>query len=146
MGIYDDLSKLDTVAPPPKWTSSSREQNTHINNKERILVDQSTDQSTKRPVNHPADRSTDQRSKVDTLGPIVDRPRAFYITQKVDRWLDEAVRYLRDNGIHKMDRSVLVNALIHNPDHFKPTSLEKIRQRLLDHLINKSLRRSKPTD
>lgn len=146
MGIYDDLSNLDTVSPSPKGTSTFREQNTHITNKKKILVDQLTGQSTKRPVNQPADRSTDQLSKVDTLGPIVDRPRAFYITQKVDRWLDEAVRHLRDKGIHKTDRSVLVNALIHNPDLFKPIALEKIRQRLLDHLTNKSLKRAQSTD
>ena len=146
MGIYDDLSKLDTESPTPKISSISRKQNRQITRKKRILVDQSTDQSTKRPVNRSTDRSTDQLSKVDTLGPIVDRPRAFYITQKVDRWLDEAVRYLRDKGIYKMDRSVLVNALIHNPDLYEPDSLEKMRQRLLAHLTNKSLKRAQSTD
>ena len=146
MGIYDDLSNLDTVSPPPKGTSTSWEQNTQITNKKRMLVDQSTGQSTKRPVNQPVDRSTDQLSKVDTLGPIVDRPRAFYITQKVDRWLDETVRHLRDIGIHKMDRSVLVNALLHNPHLYKPYSLDNIRKRLLAHLTNRSLKRAQSTD
>ena len=145
MGIYDDLSKLDTESPTSKISSKSKIQNRQITRKKRILVDQSTDQSTKRPVNRSTDRSTDQLSKVDTLGPIVDRPRAFYITQKVDRWLDEAVRYLRDKGIYKMDRSVLVNALIHNPDLYEPDSLEKIRKRLLAHLTNKSLKRVQST-
>ncbi len=146
MGIYDDLSKLDTESPTLKISSISRKQNRQITSKKRILVDQSTDQSTKRPVNRSTDRSIDQLSKVDTLGPIVDRPRAFYITQKVDRWLDEAVRYLRDKGIYKMDRSVLVNALTHNPDLNKPDSLEKMRQRLIAHLTNKSLKRAQSTD
>ena len=145
MGIYDDLSKLDTESHTSNISSISRKQNRQITRKKRILVDQSTDQSTKRPVNRSTDRSTDQLSKVDTLGPIVDRPRAFYITQKVDRWLDEAVRYLRDKGIYKMDRSVLVNALIHNPDLYEPDSLEKLRKRLLAHLTNKSLKRVQST-
>ena len=146
MGIYDDLSKLETVSPTPKISSISGKQNTQISRKKRILVDQSTNQSTERPVNRLTDQSIDQLRKVDTLGPIVDRPRAFYITQKVDRWLDETVRHLRDKGIHKMDRSVLVNALIHNPDLYKEDSLEKIRDRLLAHLTNKSLKRVRSTD
>ena len=114
------------------------------------LTDQSMDQSTNRSTDQPADHSTSQlitgTEDVDALGPVVDRPRAFYITDKVDRWLDEAVRYLKEKGLHKADRSVLINALLHDPNHYSPASLDKLRARLLAHLTNKSLKRVQSTE
>jgi hypothetical protein len=110
---------------------------------------QPTSQSTDRPIdqstNQSTDRSTDPLTDVDALGPVVERPHAFYITQKVDRWLDESARYLKEKGMHKADRSVVVNALLHDPKHFLPSSLDQIRARLLAHLTNKSLKRSQST-
>jgi len=146
MGIYDDLSKLDSESPTLKVAKKPKVQKMLVSRKKKSPVNQSIDQSTNRPVNRSTDQSTDQLSKVDTLGPIVDRPRAFYITQKVDHWLDVGVRHLREKGIYKMDRSVLVNALIHNPDLYKSVALKKIRKRLLAHLTNKSLKRAQSTD
>ena len=142
MGVYDDLSKLHNQSPTQKFTKNPKVKKRQVYIKKKPSVDQSIDQSTNRPTK----RSTDQLTKVDTLGSIVERPRAFYITLKVDRWLNDAVRYLRDKGMHKMDRSVLVNTLLHNPDHYKPKSLNDIRKRLLAHLTNKSLRRGRSTD
>jgi hypothetical protein len=113
-------------------------------------IDQSSNRSTDRPIDPSTEQSTEGRSKgtedVDDLGPVVDRPRAFYITAMVDRWLDEAVRYLKEKGLHKADRSVLVNALLHDPDLYKPPSLDKMRVKLLAHLTNKSLKRVQSTD
>ena len=77
---------------------------------------------------------------------MVARPSAFYITQSVDRWLDEAVRYLKEKGLHKADRSVLMNAILHDPKLFEPNSLDGLRSRLLAHLTNKALKKSQSTD
>jgi hypothetical protein len=101
-------------------------------------IDQLTNQSTQRPG--------DETTNVDTLGPVVERPRAFYITQKVDRWLDEAVHYLQEKGLYKADRSTLVNAMLHDPSLFAPASLDGLRSRLLAHLTNKSLKRVQATE
>jgi hypothetical protein len=146
MGVYDDLSKLDTESPTPRIVAESNPKKKRGAIKKKTSVDQSIDQSTDRPVIQSTNRSTDQLSRIEALGPIVDRPRAFYITLKVDRWLDEAVRYLKDKGMHKMDRSVLLNALIHTPTIFEPKSLDTIRNRLLAHLTNKSLKREESID
>ena len=146
MGIYDDLSKLDIESPTPRIAAKSKPEKKEGALKNITPVDQSNDQSTNRPATQSANRSTDQLSRIDSLGPIVDRPRAFYITLKVDHWLDEGVRYLKVKGMHKMDRSVLLNSLLHNPLLFKPSSLEKIRNKLLAHLTNKSLKRGEPFD
>jgi len=152
MGVYDELLKLDSESPTPKVTGETKKLGKEIRAKKKTenVVDQSTDQSTNRSTNRPTDRLTDWLTDsiidVDELGSVVERPRAFYITQKVDLWLNEAVRYLRGKGMHKVDRSVLLNALLHNEGLYKPRFLNKIRKRLLAHLTNKSLRRVQSTD
>ena len=156
MGVYDDLSKLDSDSPTPKLGAAqkSRTKESKARKETNAPVDQSTDQSTNQLTNRPIDRQIDQLTNwlaysdldVSKLGPVVERPRAFYITQKVDNWLDEAVRYLRQKGMHKVDRSVLINALLHNQDLFKPRFLNKISKILLAHMTNKSLKRAQSTD
>ena len=136
MGIYDELAKLDATAPVPKKTQRGP----------RVKKKQKSGETTSRSSDQSTNRPTDKLSDIDSLGAVVARPRAFYITQRVDRWLDEAVRYLREQGLHKVDRSVLVNALLHNPDLFKQSFLQELRSRLLAHLTNKSLRRGQTTE
>ena len=145
MGVYDELSKLGNKSPSRRISINRKVQNKPGSNKKKSPVNQSISQSTNLPATQSTNRSSDQLSRIDALGPIVDRPRAFYITLKVDRWLDESVRYLKVKGMHKMDRSVLLNSLLHNPLLFKPSSLDKIRNQLLAHLTNKSLKRGKLT-
>lgn len=140
MGIYDDLSNLDDRSPTPGVAKTSKKK--RAIKKTSKSTDQPTEQSTNRPVN----RLTDQSIDVETLGSIVERPRAFYITLKVDRWLDEGVRHLRKKGLHKMDRSVLLNALLHDENLFKPKALDQMRKRFLAHLTNRSLKRVQSTD
>ena len=157
MGVYDDLSKLDTVSPTPQPAHRPMERKRKIAQKVSI-ADQSTDQSTNRPTNQLTDQSSNQPThqsidqstnqstnqiiEVEEIGPVVDRPHAFYLSQKVDHWLDEGVRYLREKGMHKADRSILVNAILHDPALYKPGFLDAMRQKLLAHLTNKSLKRA----
>ena len=59
------------------------------------------------------------------LGPVVARPRSFYITQKLDRWLDEAVGYL--NGARAYTRPIApcwLMRLLHDPALFTPAALD----------------------
>lgn len=132
------------VSTPPRSRVSAAKKE----NKQEEAVDQAVDRPTDRPVDRPTDRPTDQSTSeaftVDALGPIVARPSSFYITRKLDRWLDEGVRYLREKGLHKADRSVLVNTLLHDPDLYTPAELDKLRERVLVHMTNRTLRRSEP--
>jgi hypothetical protein len=145
MGIYDELQKINadsptpTVAPKPKKKKQIEVKKESKNNQS---IDQETNRPVSQPVNRPTHQSTHQFTDIDELGPVVEKPRAFYITKKVDHWLDEAVRYLQEKGLYKIDRSILVNALLHTPELFKPASLDGIRNKLLAHLTNKSLRRA----
>ena len=145
MGIYDELQRINTDSPAPMVTPKPKEKKPveakgEIKNNQS--TSQSTDQLTNRPINPPIDQQTNRLIEVDELGPVVEKPKAFYITKKVDRWLDEAVRYLQEKGLYKVDRSILVNALLHKPELFKPDSLDGIRSQLLAHLTNKSLKRA----
>ncbi len=135
MSVYDELAKLDALSPTKSGARKGRKPRGQESS-------QSTDRSTGRPI----DQSTNWPTDVEDLGPVVGKPRAFYVTQKVDRWLDEGVRYLKGKGLHKADRSVLVNSLLHNPGLFKPGFLDQIKRRLLAHLTNRSLRRDQSTD
>lgn len=129
---------LPIQPPPPKKALASRSKPVK---RKKKAVDPSIDPSTDRST----DPSIDPLTAIDTFGPVVGKPRAFYITHKVDRWLDEAVNHFKDKGIHKVDRSVIVNALLHDPRHFKPGALGGLRKRVLAHLTNKSLKRVEST-
>jgi hypothetical protein len=145
MGIYDQLQEMSVNSPTPKVTSKPQENKPVVEKKEthnKQSTNQSTEQLTNQPIDKSIDQSTNPLTDVDELGPVVEKPKAFYVTQKVDRWLDEAVRYLQEKGLYKVDRSILVNALLHNPELFKPASLDALRKQLLAHLTNKSLRRA----
>ena len=154
--FFDTSGQKKTTSPP--GPHNKRKKTKPVPEKEAkekppiegSTVDQSTDQPTSRPTGRPTDQSTDQltdgSTNIDALGPVVARPRAFYITQKLDRWLDEAVTYLKGKGMHKVDRSVLINALLHDPSLFESRSLDRIRPSLLTHLTNKFLRRGQSTE
>ena len=145
MGIYDQLQTISTQSPTPQVRPKPKEIKP-VEAKKEIKNNQSTHQSTDQPTNRqisqPIDQPINPFTDVDEMGPVVEKPKAFYITQKVDRWLDEAVRYCQEKGLYKVDRSILVNALMHNPELFKQESLDALRNRLLAHLTNKSLRRA----
>ena len=146
MGIYEELSTLDEKSPTPQKGKGPA--------KGKGEISKSTDKSVDKPVGQSTDQSTDESTsqtsdplaEPESLGSIVERPRAFYITEKIDRWLDEGVRHLQDMGLHKMDRSVLINGLLHDPKIFKPINLDANRKRFMAHLTNKMLKRARPAD
>ena len=53
MGVYDELSKLDSESPTPKIAGETNNQSKELSNKGKAqdLVDQSTDRSTNQSTN-----------------------------------------------------------------------------------------------
>ncbi len=148
MGIYDDLANLEKPASPkggrmPSPTPLARKPKSKSPSP---TTDQPVNQPTNQSTNQSTGQSTDPLVEIESIGPIVERPRAFYITQKLDQWLDEAVRKLQATGLYKMDRSVLINGLLHDPELFKDQALKELRKKFLAHLTNKSLKRSQLTE
>ena len=159
MGIYGDLLKLNKqpaspaesvkTTPPSErdktirgsgfTTGSQAEEDTQQYSRP---VDQSVDQSTSQST----DQSTEQAIDMNGIGPVVARPLAFYVTQQVDAWLDEAVHYLRVQGLHKVDRSVIVNALLHDKMLYDKRNLKALRPKILAHMANKFMARTRSTE
>lgn len=88
-------------------------------------VDQLSSQSTSRPTRKSSSR-------------VMERPKAFYITERLDKKLDEAVRHFQDvHGIKKVDRSVVVTALLDNEDLWSDKSLDKLVDRVMSELTSR---------
>ena len=105
---------------------------------------QSTTQSAYQPTSQSVSQSTDQqasRSAFLSETKTVDRPKSFYITLRLDRRLDEAVRYFQEaHGIKKVDRSILVNAMLDNDVNWTDEALDLLVERILQLLTNKLIR------
>jgi hypothetical protein len=94
---------------------------------------QSTGQSTHQSIGQSTSRSISQ---------IVDRPKAFYITEGLDEKLDQAVTYLqKKHGIKKVDRSVIVNALLDNDTLWTDEALDQLVERVVSQLTNRLISR-----
>ncbi len=107
---------------------------------------QTTNQSTSQPatqsVRQPTDQSTHSLPQLsDTETKTVIRPKSFYITVRLDKRLDEAVRYFQDvHNIKKVDRSILINAMLDNDAQWTEEALNLLVARIISLLTNKLVR------
>ena len=120
-------SRQETLSPAPVSPEKSMQQETHqsLNRSTR----QSTKQSTKRLTKQSIGRSDNR---------ITEKPKGFYITQRLDKRLDEAVRYLQEvHGIKKADRSTIVNAILDNEANWTEESLDLLVDRVISLLTSR---------
>ncbi|SRR6266568_7213808 len=105
---------------------------------------QSTGQSASQPTSQSVRQSTDQQAGQSTPlsdNKTVDRPKSFYITNRLDKRLDEAVDYIQEvHGIKKVDRSILVNAMLDHDAIWTGEALDLLVDRILRLLTNKMIR------
>jgi uncharacterized protein YkwD len=98
-----------------------------------------------KPTQQPTSQSTNQSISQPTSRPfskIVDRPKAFYITEALDEKLDQAVNYLqKKHGIKKVDRSVLVNALLDNDTFWTDQALDQLVDKVVGQLTSRLISR-----
>jgi hypothetical protein len=65
-----------------------------------------------------------------------------FITEGLDENLDKAVNYLQKNhGIKKVDRSVVVNALLDNDTLWTDEALDQLIERVVSQLTNRLISR-----
>ena len=93
--------------------------------------------ATNQLVNQSISQSTGQSTE-QAASRIVDRPKAFYITKRVDKYLDDAVRYFQErHKVKKVDRSAIVNALLDNETNWTVESLDLLFSRVINQLTNR---------
>jgi hypothetical protein len=101
-------------------------------------ADQSVDQSISQSTSQSTGQSTKQSINKFSSNDIVDRPKAFYITVRLDKRLDDAVRYFQDvHGIKKADRSTVVNAMLDTEENWTEKSLDGLVSRLISQLTSR---------
>lgn len=88
----------------------------------------------------PVDQSTDRSTEAPS-GELVPRPKAFYITRRLDRRLERAVQYLQEeHGIVRVDRSTVVNVLLDRAELFTDEHLDQIAERVVRQLTSRLTR------
>jgi hypothetical protein len=123
-------SKPEAPRTPLPTKSKASSQKAKVGSK---LANQSTSQSTNQLINQPTSRP---------ISRIVDRPKAFYITEGLDEKLDTAVTYLqKKHGIKKVDRSVIVNALLDNDTLWTDEALDQLVERVVSQLTSRLISR-----
>jgi hypothetical protein len=119
----------DSHSPLPAKSTRNPQKTTRQSQR----ISQSTRQSTNQSIGQPTSRSFTK---------IVDRPKAFYITEGLDDNLDKAVNYLqKKHGIKKVDRSVIVNALLDNDTLWTDEALDQLVERVVSQLTNRLISR-----
>ena len=103
---------------------------------QKRVPSQPTSQSTHQSVNQSVDRLTD---KTDIQ--VVDRPKSFYITNRLDQRLNMAVQYLQERrGIKKVDRSVLINAKLDTDEQWTHEALDQLVDPILSILTSRLIK------
>ena len=73
---------------------------------------------------------------------IIGSARGFYISQRLDRQLDRAVAYLRErHGLRRVDRSVVVSALLDRDDLWGDDALDQIVDRVVTEITGRLIRK-----
>lgn len=150
MGIYDNLDRLDTEREPER---SSREPTASTS---------STGRSTSRPVsrqgNQQAGRSSDSAASqssrryagaLQDSSPILPRPKAFYITQRQDSQIDEAVRRVSQHPrvqkrlqakiMAQPDRSMVMRLFLDRLDGEDDELISQLVDQLIDQPVDSDL-------
>jgi hypothetical protein len=129
-----DSNKLESSpdAPLTPLPAQSKQIQKKSNRKAKS-TSQSTSQSTNQLTSQPPSK---------LFSKIVDRPKAFYITESLDENLDKAVNYLqKKHGIKKVDRSVVVNALLDNDTLWTDKALDQLVDKVVSQLTSRLMSR-----
>ena len=95
--------------------------------------DRPSDQPAMQSIGQSTDRSTEKPS-----GRVVGRPKAFYITERLNQRLDAAVRHYQTiHGLAKIDRSTIVNAMLDNEALWTDEALDSQVDRVISQLTSR---------
>lgn len=133
MADYSELMKLEKKKKEPASSTpvSQEVKPTH----------QETHQSTEQSINQSTHRSIDplmNRLSGSSGNRVMDKPRAFYITERLNQRIDEAVRYYQEkHNLKKVDRSIVVTTLLENETNWTDEALDLLVDRIIGQLTNR---------
>jgi hypothetical protein len=149
MGVYDDMmrrrieeSRSKEVAQSGQPEETQQKASSPSNDQ---LIAQSTKQSIKPSTDQSTGRSTNrllhQRTHPSS-SKVMDKPRAFYITEQVNKRIDEAVAYYQEkHKLAKVDRSIVVTALLEKESNWTEKALDLLMERVINQLTSRLLNR-----
>ncbi len=98
---------------------------------------QSIERSINQSINGLTDPSTSQLAATKS-NKVMDKPRGFYITERLNQQIDEAVRYFQEkHNIKKVDRSIVVTAILENEANWTEEALELLLDKAISQLTNR---------
>ncbi len=140
----------EELKPSPTPMEKAQSVNQPVNQSIVQSTDQSTAKSTTKSKNKPTKQSTHQSiyqsssqsssrlTNRQTVNKIVDRPKGFYILERIDRYLDDSVRFYQEkHNIRKVDRSVIVNAILDDKELWTDESLDRLVDRVISQLTSR---------
>ena len=101
---------------------------------------QSIAQPTSKSIAKSSRRLTNQavRQLYTSGNRVLDKPKAFYITERLNQRLDEAVRYYQEkHNIKKVDRSVIVTAILDNEANWTEEALDLLVDKVINQLTSR---------
>lgn len=106
-----------------------------------IEPEQSDGQSSEQPMERSIDQSTERSIEYNVstkTSRVLEKPKGFYITEGLDRRIDQAVRYLKEtHGIKKVDRSVVVTVMLEKDDYWTEQSLDQLVEPVIRQLTSR---------
>ncbi len=99
--------------------------------------DRSTEQSINQSTDQSIHRLTNRFNNPSSIK-VMDKPRGFYITEQLNKRIDEAVRYYQEtHNLKKVDRSIVVTALLDNEANWTEETLDLLLDRILNQLTSR---------
>lgn len=91
-------------------------------------------------VNQPINQSVNQLINRQT-NQLMNKPTGFYISEQLDVRLDQAVEYFRrKHGLKKVDRSIVINALLEKEELWEEPFLDQLIEGLIRLLTHRLMR------
>ena len=149
MGVYDDMMRRRIEESRSKEVAQSGQPEETQQKASSPSHNQTTAQSTKQSINQSTGQLTGQLThrliKQRATSPsskVMDKPRAFYITDHVNKRIDDAVQYYQEkHNLAKVDRSIVVTALLENESNWTEKALDQLMDRVINQLTSRLLNR-----
>jgi hypothetical protein len=142
MGMFSELKKIDEQAQDERQRKKpARVETAHKAANTPQQVNPPINRLINRPINPPINGPVNQviNEPIDT-SPVIGKPKGFYITQKQDEELNDAVKKLskklEGKVMIKIDRSTILRLVLEEAKLASDETIERLGKQLINRLIN----------